>query len=163
MRAADGDRQAVADKLRIALDEGRLDLHEYDERLQQAYVAKTYGELEHLVTDLPAVTVSPPQPVAERVTARWLAHVWSDWGTVVGITVAIWLVSSVSSGEMNYFWPFWVGGPWGIYCLWQTVSGLTTGEPQRWQAKLDKKQAKKELKKQAKRERKALESEQTDD
>ena len=41
MRAADADRQAVADQLKAALDEGRLDLHEYDERLQQAYAAKT--------------------------------------------------------------------------------------------------------------------------
>ena len=60
MRAADADRQAVADKLRAALDEGRLDLHEYDERLQRAYAAKTYGDLDGLLTDLPvgAVRVS---------------------------------------------------------------------------------------------------------
>ena len=43
MRAADADRQAVADNLKSALDEGRLDLHEYDERLQRAYAAKTYA------------------------------------------------------------------------------------------------------------------------
>ena len=53
MRAADADRQAVADRLRAALDEGRLDLHEYDERLQRAYAAKTYGELDGLLADLP--------------------------------------------------------------------------------------------------------------
>nr|WP_240944547.1 DUF1707 domain-containing protein [Micromonospora thermarum] len=54
MRAADADRQAVADRLRTAVDEGRLDLHEYDERLQQAYAARTYGELDALLADLPA-------------------------------------------------------------------------------------------------------------
>ena len=48
MRAGDGDRQAVADKLKAALDEGRLDLHEYDERLQQTYAAKTYGAARRL-------------------------------------------------------------------------------------------------------------------
>src|SRR3954471_7032337 len=53
MRAGDSDRQAVADKLKAALDEGRLDLHEYDERLQQTYAAKTFGALDPLVTDLP--------------------------------------------------------------------------------------------------------------
>ena len=56
MRAADSDRAAVADRLRVALDEGRLDLHEYDERLQRAYAARTYGDLEVLLTDLPPVT-----------------------------------------------------------------------------------------------------------
>jgi len=34
MRAADADRRRVADHLRAALGEGRLDLHEYDERLR---------------------------------------------------------------------------------------------------------------------------------
>src|SRR4051794_39994334 len=53
MRAGDGDRQAVADRLKVALDEGRLDLTEYDERLQKAYRAKTYGELHGLLDDLP--------------------------------------------------------------------------------------------------------------
>ena len=52
MRAADSDRQAVADKLKKALDEGRLDLAEYDERLQRAYAAKTYGG-----SELPGISV----------------------------------------------------------------------------------------------------------
>jgi hypothetical protein len=33
MRAADGDRHKVADQLKAALDEGRLSLGEYDERV----------------------------------------------------------------------------------------------------------------------------------
>ena len=53
MRAADADRERVAERLRAALEEGRLDLHEYDERLQGAYAAKTYGDLDALLTDLP--------------------------------------------------------------------------------------------------------------
>ena len=47
MRAADTDREATAERLRVALEEGRLDLHEYDERLQQAYGAKTYARAGH--------------------------------------------------------------------------------------------------------------------
>ena len=53
MRAADSDRAAVADRLRVALEEGRLDLHEYDERLQRAYAARTYGELDGLPGTIP--------------------------------------------------------------------------------------------------------------
>jgi hypothetical protein len=57
-RAADADREAVADRLRIAAGEGRIDLAELDDRLGQAYSARTYGELELLVVDLPARSAS---------------------------------------------------------------------------------------------------------
>jgi hypothetical protein len=164
MRAADADRQAVADALKTALDEGRLDLHEYDERLQQAYAAKTYGDLDGLLDDLPVaagvpVQVPAPAPVApqarEDATRRWLLHVWSSYVPTVAITVAIWVVSSLAAGDPLYFWPVWVAGPWGLVLIWQTVAGLSQGEPQKWQAKLDRA----EQKKQIKRQRKALEAE----
>ena len=53
LRAGDADRERVAERLRLALDEGRLNLHEYDERLRDAYGAKTYSELDALLADLP--------------------------------------------------------------------------------------------------------------
>jgi Domain of unknown function (DUF1707) len=53
-RAADADREAVAERLRIAAGDGRIDLAELDERLTLTYAAKTYAELEAVVTDLPA-------------------------------------------------------------------------------------------------------------
>ena len=68
MRAGDADRQAVADKLRGALEEGRLDLHEYDERLQRAYAAKTYGDLNGLLDDLPDTVPGEPLPAWRRST-----------------------------------------------------------------------------------------------
>ncbi len=156
MRAADADRQAVADQLRTALDEGRLDLHEYDERLQRAYTAKTYGDLDGLLTDLPARLPEPaaPQPPSD-VTRRWLMHVWSGYSSVASITIGVWLIASIAAGDPLYFWPIWVAGPWGIMLIWQTVAGLSQQEPQKWQAKLDKAERKKQLKK----ERKALERE----
>ena len=153
MRAADADRQAVADQLKSALDEGRLDLHEYDERLQQAYAAKTYGELNTLLTDLPVgpVAVSGLAPAAaDNVTRRWLLHVWGSYFPVVGITTMIWLVTSIAAQELVYFWPIWVAGPWGFFLVWETVSGLTQHEPQKWQAKIDKAERKKQLKKERK-------------
>jgi hypothetical protein len=52
-RAADADREAVAEKLRNAAAEGRIDFEELDDRLGQAYSAKTYGQLRALVADLP--------------------------------------------------------------------------------------------------------------
>jgi hypothetical protein len=57
-RAADSDREAVAERLRIAAGDGRIDLAELEERLGKAYAAKTYGQLEVLVADLPLQTAS---------------------------------------------------------------------------------------------------------
>ncbi|HEY7142652.1 MAG TPA: DUF1707 domain-containing protein [Streptosporangiaceae bacterium] len=69
-RAADADREAVAERLRIAAGEGRIDLAELDERLGRAYGAKTYGQLRAIVSDLPdhpaalAQQDAPPEPEA---------------------------------------------------------------------------------------------------
>jgi hypothetical protein len=53
-RAGDADREAVAEQLRVAAAEGRIDFEELDDRLGQALTAKTYGQLRDLVADLPA-------------------------------------------------------------------------------------------------------------
>ncbi|MEU3185200.1 DUF1707 domain-containing protein [Streptomyces sp. NPDC006923] len=54
LRASDADRDRIADILREALAEGRLDAEEHAERIDSVYRAKTVGELEPLVRDLPA-------------------------------------------------------------------------------------------------------------
>lgn len=53
LRISDDDRHQVAEVLRRAAGEGRLDLEELEERLESAFAAKTYGQLEPLVRDLP--------------------------------------------------------------------------------------------------------------
>lgn len=55
LRASDQDRDRVAEVLRSAAADGRLTLDELDERLDQLYRAKTYGEIEPVVGDLPDV------------------------------------------------------------------------------------------------------------
>jgi hypothetical protein len=69
-RAADADREAVAERLRVAAGEGRIDLEELDDRLGQAYGARTYGQLRALVADLPVQSVSErgPDALAEPET-----------------------------------------------------------------------------------------------
>ncbi|MEU5942555.1 DUF1707 domain-containing protein [Micromonospora sp. NPDC047548] len=69
MRAADTDRAATAERLRVALEEGRLDLHEYDERLQQTYGAKTYAELDAVLADLPGPAPAQRSALAPREPA----------------------------------------------------------------------------------------------
>lgn len=68
LRASDADRDRIADILRDALAEGRLDASEHSERIDRAYAAKTLGELEPLVRDLPQGRgVGPaPAPAAPR-------------------------------------------------------------------------------------------------
>ncbi|MGW2328848.1 DUF1707 SHOCT-like domain-containing protein [Streptomyces sp. NPDC001700] len=54
IRASDADRDRVADILREALAEGRLEPEEHAERIDAVYRAKTLGELEPLVRDVPS-------------------------------------------------------------------------------------------------------------
>jgi Domain of unknown function (DUF1707) len=53
LRASDADREQVAERLRHAAAEGRLFADELEERLGAALSAKTYGELDEVVSDLP--------------------------------------------------------------------------------------------------------------
>ncbi|HYO38538.1 MAG TPA: DUF1707 domain-containing protein [Nocardioidaceae bacterium] len=65
LRISDEDRHRVAEVLRQAAGEGRIDLDELDERLEAAYSAKTYGELVPITMDLPvsgATGLAAPQP-----------------------------------------------------------------------------------------------------
>ncbi|GHJ51061.1 hypothetical protein Nm8I071_03680 [Nonomuraea sp. TT08I-71] len=143
MRAADADREATAERLRVALEEGRLDLHEYDERLVRAYGAKTYADLDAVVADLPGTTpphraaVAPAAPpaatdaggtvVASGRGAGGLLAIWSPWLRVAGILTAIWLFASLGSGHLGHYWPVWAIGPWGFFLLMRTVGGRDHG------------------------------------
>jgi hypothetical protein len=52
-RASDSDREQVAERLRHAMADGRLSGDELEQRLGVLYAARTYGELEALLVDLP--------------------------------------------------------------------------------------------------------------
>ena len=53
LRISDDDRHRVAEVLREAAGEGRIDLEELDERLEAAYGAKVYADLVPILADLP--------------------------------------------------------------------------------------------------------------
>ena len=67
LRASDSDREQLVDVLKVAFSEGRLTQDEYTARMEQAYTAKTYGELRALVGDLPG----PPAPQVPYVFTRY--------------------------------------------------------------------------------------------
>jgi hypothetical protein len=52
-RASDADREQTASRLRRAASEGRLLADELEYRLESAFSARTYGELDRLICDLP--------------------------------------------------------------------------------------------------------------
>ena len=76
LRISDDDRHKVAEVLRQAAGEGRIDLEELDERLEATYAAKTYGELVPITADLPMagqqhqVAPASPRPNASLVPAN---------------------------------------------------------------------------------------------
>jgi Domain of unknown function (DUF1707)/Domain of unknown function (DUF4190) len=73
MRAADVDRDRVAGILGTAFTEGRLTRDEYDDRLQTAFTARTYADLDQVVADLPAAPSTEVEPVAEETPTNGLA------------------------------------------------------------------------------------------
>jgi hypothetical protein len=57
LKASDADREQIAERLRHATAEGRLLAEELEERLEATFAARTYGELDAVVTDLPGMPV----------------------------------------------------------------------------------------------------------
>lgn len=119
MRASDADREKIIDRLRLAMNEGRLSLAEFDDRLQQVYAAKTYGELTPLLSDLPAQRKAHPAPA--KGIPQWITIMWTPWVFVNVLCVAIYLATGA-----GYFWPFWVAVPWGLALLIPTTIGIVT-------------------------------------
>jgi hypothetical protein len=129
MRASDRDRQQVVDRLRGALEDGRLKMEEYVERMGLAYQAVTYADLAPLHADLPAgraraearapeVSTAGPRPAAHPAgllcgLPTVLKVLWTIWLTAVSINVVVWALVSVTGGHLAYPWPLWVAGPYG--------------------------------------------------
>lgn len=62
MRISDAERHKVAEVLREAAAEGRIDLEELDERLEATYRAKVYADLVPLTLDLPGPHLPASDP-----------------------------------------------------------------------------------------------------
>ncbi|TQE27180.1 DUF1707 and DUF2154 domain-containing protein [Streptomyces ipomoeae] len=123
LRASDADRERVAEQLRDALAEGRLDMEEFEERLEATYKSRTYGELAPITRDLPgAGAVAPPSVVPSpsvslvkrpEGNASWPERIVGGEGT------STWGVAVMSGFERKGRWTvpkrfdcfaFWGGG-----------------------------------------------------
>lgn len=97
--------------------EGRLTLAELEERLGEAYGARTLRDLIAPMRELPQVPpISPPLPVRHRPPAPTRpsrseglrAHV-ASYVAVNALLVIIWALTGA-----GYFWPIWPILGWGV-------------------------------------------------
>jgi len=95
IRAADADRDRIAERLRKGHAEGRLDLAEFQQRLDRCLQAKTYGELGLLVRDLPR----EESPAARRLPAwRWRL------APLASVLIALLVVSAAMGHHAGWLW-----------------------------------------------------------
>ncbi len=109
LRAGDTDREATADRLRHSHSEGRIDSDEFATRIDRCYDAKTMGELQQLVSDLP-----PERPRREPISMRR-----SGVGIMVPVIVAAVALAAISAhGGFWFVFPmmfmarFWLWRRW---------------------------------------------------
>ena len=97
VRVSDAERDAVVARLNDATGEGRLTIEEFSERVSAALAAKTRGDLDVLLADLPAhpSTQPRPTPAGPRISeitpigsvkrgGNWRLDRDMELGTIVG-------------------------------------------------------------------------------
>lgn len=109
MRASDADRAGMVETLRAHLNDGRITVDEFSERVSVVYASRTEGELRSVLRDLPDLppVVRPPTR-QELVRRRW--HSTTELrNSVIGFLspnvtcIGIWALAG-----RGYFWPGWV-------------------------------------------------------
>ncbi len=116
VRASDTERERVAKLVSAAAGEGRLDIAEADERLEQIYTTRFRHELAEFVVDLPAGAPRPPvrRPAGglDRFPARLRVHAG------VALALSVLLIVRWVAMDVPFFWP---AGPmfllWGSFLL----------------------------------------------
>jgi uncharacterized membrane protein len=83
MRAADADRDRAVSLLATAFTEGRLTKDEYDARVESALHARTYGDLDLVVSDLPGARAVDPYPAARGTNGLAIASLACGVGQLI--------------------------------------------------------------------------------
>jgi len=140
IRVSDADRDRAASLLREHHAEGRLTAEEFHERLDRALAAKTRGELDELLADLPGIDlyrlpaagIRPAPPGAlrsrrgpggsglDRPGQRGLvprrAGAWAVWAAMSALLFAIWVgVGAMSGGAAWFPWFLFISVPWAVW------------------------------------------------
>ena|SRR5947209_14344892 len=110
IRASDGERDQVADRLREAAAEGRLLAEEFEHRLARALRARTLGELDQLVVDLPH-----RRPSGRRLAPRSpMAMVALGGAALIVAAAVVVLVAMVLTGAI-FIWLIWMLVAWRLF------------------------------------------------
>lgn len=117
MRASDADREKVAEQLREAVAEGRLDLDEFQERLDATYQARTYGELVPITRDLPVAAA----PKVSMTKSGGPVEADGGWGPRIG-------GEPTSSGAFAFWGGFSRKGKWTVPRLFTAFAMWGGGE-----------------------------------
>lgn len=133
IRASDADRDRAAALLREHHAAGRLTAEEFDDRMSRALEAKTLGELDELLADLPAIelyrlphesmrrtppggrhSLMPGDPTGTQFLTRFTPGTvaMGAWAVVAAALVAIWAVAAVVGGGTWFPWWAVVVLPW---------------------------------------------------
>jgi hypothetical protein len=107
LRASDADREHIAERLRTAASEGRLLAEELEERLETALTARTYGQLDAVVADLP-----PERVAVRRSRTAILKRPAIALGVIVLALVLLAAVALIITGTIL------AGGAWLFLGLW---------------------------------------------
>jgi len=99
LRAADADRERIVERLRKSHAEGRLDMDEFQQRLDRCYEAKTFGELGELVRDLPRQDVQD-----DRRSFGWFGPWRAGPVLFAPILIALILVSAATGHHVFWLW-----------------------------------------------------------
>jgi hypothetical protein len=94
LRAGDADRERVAEQLRRAHAEGRLDADELDERIARCLRARTFGELARLTADVQ----SPARPAGRTLIPRERRR---GLRIVLAAIVAVWALGAATHGHAH--------------------------------------------------------------
>lgn len=137
IRASDADRERTATLLREHHAEGRLSAEEFSDRLDRALVAKTIGELDALLADLPGIDLyrlpaagiraAPPgtrrprprdsalDRRSEGAVSPQRVATWAAWAAISALLFVAWLgIGLVSGGAAWVPWFLLVVVPWGM-------------------------------------------------
>jgi hypothetical protein len=109
LRASDSDRDRVAERLRKAASEGRLLTEELEERLEAAFRARTYGQLDALLADLPGGRLLPA-PYPRSVLAPAVKSAIALAAIAAVLLVAVLIATGVFAG-----WILWVLVGWFFF------------------------------------------------
>ena len=99
LRAADADREHTAERLRENHAEGRLDMDEFQQRLERCYQAKTVGELDELVRDLPR-----HDERVERASPGWFRPSGFRLAPFAAIVIGLIVISAAIGHHLFWLW-----------------------------------------------------------